>query len=84
MTEPRRRIGSACADPKPGFDRHGRESGPAADRPRSRFWFTIGAPAAEAVDAGPFVGLQLEQLDDPHRFARGSDDAQVAFGGSPA
>ena len=37
-------------------------------------------PGAEGIQAGAFLGLQLEQLQQAHRLARGGHQAQPALG----
>ena len=66
-----------------GVERDGRESGPAFTA-RSKVIVHDQAGVAVAVDARPFVGLQLEQLDDAHGLARGGDDAEIALRRAPA
>ena len=79
MTVPRSRMGKACTEWKPAAERLGCEPGPAAvgqgevlvhDRPA----------AAVTVQARAFLGLQLEQLQDPHGLAGGGHHPQVAVG----
>ena len=39
-----------------------------------------GLAGAEGVQAGPFLGLELEQLQQAHRLARGGHQPQAARG----
>ena len=68
MTVPRRRMGRACDRMEAGFDRLGREPGPAAVD-RGKVLVHHGLARAVAVEARALVGLQLEELQKPHRLA---------------
>ena len=79
MTLPRRRMGRAWTGAEAGAERLDRERGPAplvdgqvVVRDRQR--------RAIAVEAGPFLRLDLEQLQHPKGVARRRHDPQLAVG----
>ena len=77
MTVPRRRMGKACTEWKPAASASAGEPGPAAVEAGEVLvhdWLA----AAVTVQAGPFLRLQLEQLQYPHGLAGGGHHPQVA------
>ena len=76
----RSRSGNANAERKPASTRDGGEPRPA---PGAGAQVLVLDPLAGAVgvQAGPFLGLQLEDLQHPHRFAGRGHQAQLPVGG---
>ena len=77
-TLPRRRIGRACTEWKPSASALAGEPGPAAigaGQVLIHDWLA----RVVAVEARAFLGLQFEQLQHAHGFARGGHDPQVAI-----
>jgi hypothetical protein len=79
MIASRSRSGRASADWNASLEGGGGERGPAAG-PGLQVLVCDGLAGAEGVQAGPFLGLQLEQLQQPHRLAGGGDQSQAALG----
>ena len=80
MTVPRSRMGKRVHRVEAGGERLGRESGPAAVD-RGQVLVHDRLAGAVAVEAGAFLGLQLEQLQHAHGLAGGGHHPQVAVGG---
>ena len=76
----RNRSGRANTEPKPASKAAGREPGPAARTGAQVLMFDALA-GPEGVQAGAFVGLQLEQFQDPHGLVGRGHQPQLPVGG---